>query len=61
MLRNKYPYAGRDDLIFYYSDAGMMIKQIETGILYVDAVDTYPFEYHYTETDTPISGDTDQE
>jgi len=54
MLRNIYPWNGRDDLIFYYSDDGKMIQQVETGILYVDAADTYPFEYHYIETDIPV-------
>ena len=54
MLRNIYPWNGRDDLIFYYSDDNKMIKQVETDALYVDAADTYPFEYHYIETEIPI-------
>lgn len=31
-----------------------MIRQIETGILYEDAVDTMPCKYTYEETDEPI-------
>lgn len=38
----------------HYSDAGMMIRQIETGILYEDAVDNEPCKYSYEETDEPI-------
>ena len=36
-----------------YSDAGMQIRQVETGILYHDAVDV-PDKYTYTETNIPI-------
>lgn len=38
----------------HYSDAGMMIRQIETGILYEDAVDILPCRFTYEETDVPI-------
>lgn len=41
------------DRIRTYSDAGMMIKQVETDILYQDAVDI-PNHYTYVETDIPI-------
>lgn len=37
-----------------WSDLGMMIRQIETGILYEDAVDIMPCRYTYEETDIPI-------
>ena len=40
--------------VHHYSDAGMMIRQIETDILYEDAVDNAPCKYTYEETDTPI-------
>jgi len=51
-----------DGRIRHYSDAGMMIRQMETGALYEDAVDI-PEKFTYTETDTPIEGDelTDSE
>ena len=42
------------DQIHTWSDLGMMIRQIETGILYEDAVDV-PGKYTYEETDIPIS------
>lgn len=38
----------------HFSDAGMMIRQIETGILYEDAEDKLPCRYTYEETDIPI-------
>lgn len=38
----------------HYSDIGMMIRQIETGILYEDAVDNVPCKYTYEETEEPI-------
>ena len=40
-----------------YSDAGMMIRQVETGNLYSDAVDVVPCRYSYEETDTPVPTD----
>lgn len=39
------------DLIKTYSDF-YMIKQVETGILYAEAIDI-PDKYTYEETDTP--------
>lgn len=43
-----------DALVRHYSDAGMMIQQVETGNLYSDAVDVVPCRYTYTETDAPV-------
>ena len=40
--------------IRHYSDNGMMMRQIETGVLYEDAVDYVPCKYTYEETDEPI-------
>lgn len=39
----------------HYSDAGYRIRQIETGIIYDDAVDVLPCRYTYEETNEPIS------
>ena len=39
------------DLVKTYSDF-YMIKQVETGILYAEAIDV-PDKYTYEETDTP--------
>lgn len=40
--------------IRYYSDAGMYIRQTETGVLYEDAVHNAPCLFEYEETDVPI-------
>lgn len=40
--------------IRHYSDLGMKIRQVETGIVYDDAVDIIPCKYTYEETDEPI-------
>lgn len=37
-----------------YSDAGMMIRQNETGVEYAEAIDVEGAPYTYTETETPI-------
>lgn len=37
-----------------YSDAGMMIRQNETGAEYAEAIDIEGAPYTYTETETPI-------
>ena len=41
--------------IRHYSDANMMIRQVETGIIYQGAVDNIPRLYIYEETDKPIT------
>ena len=38
----------------HYSDQGVMIRQIETGNLYEDAVDYITCQYTYEETSKPI-------
>lgn len=38
----------------HYSDSAVMIRQIETGNIYEDAVDVVPCRYTYEETDEPI-------
>lgn len=43
-----------DGRIRHYSDAGVMIRQVETGELYEDAVDYIPCRFTYEETDVPI-------
>lgn len=37
-------------LIRHYSDQGFKILQVETGILYEEAIDILPCKYHYEET-----------
>ena len=44
-----------------YSDKNVMIRQVETGILYEDAVDVIPCRYTYEESDVPIESVDDSE
>lgn len=43
-----------ETLIKHYSDEGYLIRQIETGTLYDEAIDLIPCRYTYEETDEPI-------
>lgn len=43
------------DRVHTYSDAGMKIRQDQTGIVYEDAMDVPEMGYAYTETDEPIA------
>lgn len=43
--------------IRHYSDGGFQLRQVETGILYDEAVDVVPVRYTYEETDLPIETD----
>ena len=38
----------------HYSDEHRRIRQVETGIVYDDAVDNVPCQYTYAETDEEI-------
>lgn len=47
-------------LIKHYSDIGVMLLQVETGLKYSDPVDVVPCRYTYEETDELIEAeDTD--
>lgn len=52
MLREEIISDGRR--VRHWSDADMMIRQAETGLLYEDAVDNVPCPFTYEETDEPI-------
>ena len=47
-------YLRNGELVRHYSDTGMMLLQVETGIEYEEAVDVVPCRYTYEETDKPI-------
>ena len=40
--------------IRHYSDLNFKIEQVETGILYNDAMDNIPCKYTYEETAIPV-------
>ena len=44
-----------DTLIRHYSDKGVMLLQVETGIKYSNPVDVIPCRYTYEETDEMIA------
>lgn len=52
MLKEEYIEDG--ERVRHYSDEGFKIRQIETGVIYEDAVDVLPCRYTYEETDEPI-------
>lgn len=39
-----------DTLIRHYSDKGVKLKQVETGLIYDEAIDVIPCKYTYEET-----------
>lgn len=50
-------YLKEGTLVRHTSDAGVLIRQIETGAVYGEAVDVVPCRYTYEETDIPENGD----
>ena len=46
-----------DSLVKHYSDSGMKLLQVETGIVYGEAVDVVPCRYTYEETENPVEQD----
>ena len=56
MIQREFYTQRKDGVKLYrtYSDAGMMIRQNETGAEYAEAVDEADAPYTYTETETPI-------
>lgn len=46
-----------EKFVRHYSDSGFKIRQIETGIVYDEAVDVIPCRYTYGETNESIEAD----
>ena len=44
----------KEGLIRHYSDSGLMLRQVETGVLYDSATDVIPCRYTYEETNIKI-------
>lgn len=44
-------------LIRHYSDSGMKLLQVETGIVYDETIDIVPCRYTYEETEKPVEQD----
>ena len=41
----------------HYSNRNLKLRQIETGIIYDDAIDIIPCQFTYEETDIPIESE----
>lgn len=56
MIQREFYIQRKDGVKLYrtYSDAGMMIRQNETGVEYTEAIDVEGAPYTYTETETQI-------
>ena len=56
MIQREFYTQRKDGAKLYrtYSDAGMMIRQTETGVEYAEAIDVEGAPYTYTETETKI-------
>lgn len=56
MIQREFYTQRKDGVKLYrtYSDAGMMIRQNETGAEYAEAIDVEGASYTYTETETRI-------
>ena len=54
MIVEVYPYNGRTDRIKHYSDSGYYILQRDTYVEYEEAIDVYPTQHTYVETDHKI-------
>lgn len=48
-----------ETLIRQYSDKGMKLKQVETGIVYDEAIDIIPCKYTYEKTDQRVGVEED--
>ncbi len=57
MLRQETTQINGRDFIHTWSDANMYVRQMETDILYSDALDVSPCPYTYEESDQPIEMD----
>lgn len=45
---------GNVQVIRHYSNNNLQIRQVETGLIFDDAIDIVPCQFTYEETDTPI-------
>lgn len=59
MIQREFYTQRKDGVKLYrtYSDAGMIIRQNETGAEYAEAIDVEGTSYTYTETETKIPED----
>lgn len=57
-IKSVYPYNGNEKLVCHYAEnesgERFCIEQVETGIIYSEAVDVYPCRYTYRATDIRV-------
>ena len=63
MVQREYYKTRSDGVELYriYSDTGYLVRQVETGIEYDEAIDVNGAPYTYTETDKLVADDFDIE
>ena len=63
MIQREFYTQRKDGVKLYrtYSDAGMMVRQVETGAEYDEAIDVDGTPYTYTETDKLVTDNFDIE
>ena len=63
MIQREFYIQRKDDVKLYrtYSDAGMMIRQDQTGAVFDEAIDVEGASYTYTETDKLVTDNFDIE
>lgn len=59
MVKPQYPYEDEhgvkhDNLVKHYSDLNLKIQKVGTDEIYDSAIDPYPTDREYIETDIPI-------
>lgn len=56
MVKKVFYLTREDDVVLYrtYSDEGFKIRQVQTGIVYDEAIDVENAPYTYTETDEKV-------
>ena len=65
MVKPQYPYVDKygvehDDLIKHYSNLNLKIQKVGTGEIYDSAIDPYPTDRQYIETDIPTNKTEDE-
>lgn len=57
----QYEYLNEGTLVKHYSDAGFMLLQVETGVMYSDPIDVVPCRYTYEETEVLIEAEEEND
>ena len=58
-IKTVYPYIDNNSLVYHYAEdetgKRFCIKQLETDLIYAEAVDVYPCRYTYEVTDIEVT------